>query len=269
MWILFASLIAGVAAAFIYNRIDSIKFREISKDKRAILHYQHKQVFADMTTVPKFTFDQFLKFYNLNPEAWEIMSVTNFLFIPARVKYEEYNPLTIWEKIYRTNYEYYPIFWYDNYEFKKHQQNELQKKQNEATKQILEFVQADIDKIRAENEATLQKTEEVLMQSLQNLRKEATERRMTSNGVVEDTYYCGVESNGKIAKVVTEKQLYPNDIPLANILPSRLGYKIVYQGQNIDINNLTIGDVVATVGKDGFIELIQKISEKEFTKLSQ
>ncbi len=215
MWGLFVSLIVGVVAAVIYNRINSMKFREISKDTNASLSYQHNHILIDMTTVPKFTFDQFLKFYNLNPEAWEIMNNKNFLFVPARVKYEKYKAHG-YNNYYYTDYKYYPIFWTNNYEFKrychwateqfeKRQKNEIQKKQNEATKQILEFVQADIDKIRAENEATLQKTEAVLTQSLKNLREEAKTRRMTSNGIVEDTYYCGIESDGKIAKVVTEK----------------------------------------------------------------
>jgi hypothetical protein len=202
-WLL--SILCGLIASFIYGLYHS-PYNDFVKDTDYNFQYQYEKVQINGASLPKFTFSQFLKFYNLNPNAWEIMNEQDFYPIPARleivVKKYNYLPNT-------TYYFYHPIFFTNATEFwkyckwaKKQFKNIRNKAANEATKKVIELVQMDIDKIREENEKTLEQTEEILTQSLNNLRKEYTERTVINDQTVDCNHYCGVESDGTIAKVI-------------------------------------------------------------------
>ena len=152
--------------------------------------------YGEGKNLPTFTFEQFLKFYNLNPEEWEIFDEDNKIVLPAR---------NLGKHNYSYNYDYQPIFFTNMFEYKKYRDwasikaNELKKtkaleQKNKAEKTILEAIQKDMNAI--------QQTEDELTKIINN--SNYTENHiMTSSG---DTYiertYCGVESNGKKVRIV-------------------------------------------------------------------
>ena len=148
--------------------------------------------------LPTFTFEQFLKFYNLNPEEWKIVDKQDKITLPAR---------NLGTHGYIYSYNYQPIFFTNMFEYKKYRDwatekvNELKKikaleQRNKAEKTILKAVQKDMDAI--------QQTEDELTKIINNSNYNYTENHiMTSTG---DTYiertYCGIESNGKRVRIV-------------------------------------------------------------------
>ena len=108
--------------------------------------------------LPTFTFEQFLKFYNLNPEEWEIFDEDNKIVLPARNLGGH--------KGYSYYHDYQPIFFTNMFEYKKYRDwatekvNELKKikaleQRNKAEKIILKAVQKDMDAIQqTEDELT-------------------------------------------------------------------------------------------------------------------
>lgn len=58
--------------------------------------------YGEGKNLPIFTFEQFLKFYNLNPEEWEILDEDNDVVLPARNLGKHRN--------YSYEYDYQPIF---------------------------------------------------------------------------------------------------------------------------------------------------------------
>ena len=155
-----------------------------------ILHGEGKNL-------PTFTFEQFLKFYNLNPEEWKIVDKQDKITLPARNL-----------GIYGTySYNYQPIFFTNMFEYKKYRDwatekiDELKRiktleQRNKAERIILKAVQKDMNAI--------QQTEDELTKIINNSNYNYTENHiMTSTG---DTYiertYCGVESDGKRVRIV-------------------------------------------------------------------
>lgn len=189
--------------------IDLINYLCAKSEKNALSEYKYKKILIDVSTLPRFTFSQFLKFYNLNPDSWEFMNKENYFEIPAKVEYKEYKTL-IGLNTYTgyKDYYYHPIFFTNMFEYFKYKKwakdkfKEVTKKANmerqtNATKEFVALVQEDIDAIRSENERILQETEDTLCKSLTNLRREEKERKMVDGELCESTVYCGVESNGK------------------------------------------------------------------------
>lgn len=156
--------------------------------------------YGEGKNLPTFTFEQFLKFYDLNPEEWKIFDEDNKMAVlPAR---------NLGEHRYCSYiYDYQPIFFTNMFEYKKYRDwanvkaNELKKikaleKKNKAEKTIFEAVQKDMNAI--------QQTEDELTKIIDNSNDNYTENRiMTSDG---ETYiertYCGIASDGKRVRVV-------------------------------------------------------------------
>lgn len=163
--------------------------------------------YGEGKNLPLFTFEQFLKFYNLNSKEWEILDKDNEIILPARNLGGH--------KGYSYYHDYQPIFFTNMFEYKKYRDwavekaNELKKikaleKRNEAEKTVLEAVQKDMDAI--------QQTEDELTKIINNSNYNYTENHMmTSTG---DTYiertYCGIESDGKRVRIVKQYKLDEN-----------------------------------------------------------
>ena len=162
--------------------------------------------YGEGKNLPTFTFEQFLKFYNLNPEEWKIFDEDNEIVLPARNLGKH--------KDYSYEYDYQPIFFTNMFEYKKYRDwanvkaNELKKikaleKKNKAEKTILEAVQKDMN-------AVVQQTEDELAKIINNSNY-SDNHIMTSNG---DSYiertYCGVESNGKRVRIVKQYNIDEN-----------------------------------------------------------
>ena len=155
--------------------------------------------YGEGKNLPTFTFEQFLKFYNLNPEEWKIFDEDNDIVLPARNLRKHGG--------YSYEYDYQPIFFTNMFEYKKYRDwanvkaNELKKKKafeqkNKAEKTILEAVQKDMNAV--------QQTEDELTKIINNSNYNYSDNHiMTSNG---DSYiertYCGVESNGQRVRIV-------------------------------------------------------------------
>ena len=155
--------------------------------------------YGEVKSLPTFTFEQFLKFYNLNPEEWKIFDIDNKIVLPARNlgRHDGYS----------YEYDYQPIFFTNMFEYKKYRDwanakvDELNKKKafeqkKKAEKTILEAVQKDMNAV--------QQTEDELTKIINNSNYNYSDNYiMTSNG---DSYiertYCGVESDGKRVRIV-------------------------------------------------------------------
>lgn len=156
--------------------------------------------YGEGKNLPTFTFEQFLKFYNLNPEEWKIFDENNKIALPAR-KLGKHSDYISYE------YDYQPIFFTNMFEYKKYRDwanikaNELKKtkaleQKKKAEKTIFEAIQKDMNAI--------QQTEDELTKIINDSNYDYTENHMmTSTG---DTYiertYCGVESNGKRVRII-------------------------------------------------------------------
>ena len=156
--------------------------------------------YGEGKNLPTFTFEQFLKFYNLNPEEWKIFDTDNKIVLPAR-------NLGKRKTYFRCEYDYQPIFFTNMFEYKKYRDwanikaNEIKKtkdleQKNKAEKIIFEAVQKDMNAI--------QQTEDELTKIINNSNYNYSENHiMTSDGetYIEKTY-CGITSNGKRVRVV-------------------------------------------------------------------
>jgi len=141
-------------------------------------HYLH----INGKELPHFTFKQFIHFYNLNPDSWELHTKDDEP-IPAKLEEEIYyknNSYSYgYKKIKCTNYICHPIFFTNVFEYrkfykwlkkkiKKEDNIKNQKKSNEATKKICELVQKDIDDARKNMEKALNETEVTIINVLKN-----------------------------------------------------------------------------------------------------
>jgi hypothetical protein len=155
--------------------------------------------YGEGKNLPIFSFEQFIKFYNLNPEEWEIFDKDSEITLPARNlgKHRDYT----------YEYDYQPVFFPNMFEYKKYHDwavekaNELKKvkaleKKNQAERTILEAVQKDMNAI--------QQTEDELAKIISNSNYNYSENHTVTN--TGDTYiertYCGVASNGKKVRIV-------------------------------------------------------------------
>jgi len=155
--------------------------------------------YGEGKNLPAFTFEQFLKFYNLNPDEWKIFDEDNKITLPARKLGRHAG--------YSYEYDYQPIFFTNMFEYKKYRDwadtkaNELKKikaleQKNKAEKTILEAVQKDMNAI--------QQTEDELTKIINDSHCKYTENRMMTN--TGETYtertYCGVDSGGKRVRII-------------------------------------------------------------------
>lgn len=176
-------------------------YLNIKKDNNIHICYKnaYNNWYGEGKNLPTFTFDNFLQFYNLNPEEWQIMDTDGKVALPAR---------KIDQKVYYSyEYDFQPIFFTNMFEYKKYRDwvdikiNELKKtkaleQKHKAEKIILEAVQKDMNAI--------QQTENELTKIINNSNYNYSENHiMTSTG---DTYiertYCRVDSDGKRVRIV-------------------------------------------------------------------
>lgn len=189
--------------AFLTTRLIKliIPYFNIKNDKNIHICYDlaYNNWYGEGKNLPTFTFEQFLKFYNLNPEEWKIFDEDNKMALPARNLGKHRN--------YSYEYDYQPIFFTNMFEYKKYRDwatekvNEIKKnktleQKNKAERTILEAVQKDMDSI--------QQTEDELTKIISDSRYNYTENRMmtdTGETYIERTY-CGVASDGKRVRIV-------------------------------------------------------------------
>ncbi len=192
--------------AFLINYFIIFPYFSIKNNKNICIYYDnaYNNCYGEGKNLPKFTFERFLQFYNLNPEKWKIFDRNNKVTLPARNLGGH--------KGYSYYHDYQPIFFTNMFEYKKYRDwavekvDELKKmkvleQKHKAEKTILEAVQKDMDAI--------QQTENELTTIINNSNYNYTENHMmTSTG---DTYiertYCGVASNGKPVRIVKQYKL--------------------------------------------------------------
>ena len=186
-----------------------VPYFDVKKTGNLHIYYgkSYSSWYGEVKNLPTFTFEQFLKFYNLNPEEWKIFDIDNKIVLPARNLGRHAG--------YSYEYDYQPIFFTNMFEYKKYRDwanikaNELKKikaleQKNKAEKIILEAVQKDMNAI--------QQTENELTKIINNSNYNYSENHiMTSTG---DTYiertYCGVDSDGKRVRIVKQYKLNEN-----------------------------------------------------------
>ena len=159
----------GVFISF-YLMVIYAEYIDYAADTDYTFPYKKRTLRINGPTLPRFTFKQFLRFYNLNSNAWEIYYVNgDWNSLPARLQ----------------NNQYYPIFFTNAFEYWKYtrwakkmaSQSEGQnnnQKQYENTKKIISFIQEDINKIQIDYKNNLSNTENTLTTALENLKKERT-----------------------------------------------------------------------------------------------
>ena len=175
-----------------------------NKDIHICYNDAYNSWYGEEKNLPIFTFEQFLKFYNLNSEEWEIFDEDHKIVLPAR---------NLGKHNYSYKYDYQPIFFTNMFEYKKYRDWAVEKakelkrikaleKKNKAKKTILEAVQKDMNAI--------QQTEDELTKIINNSNY-SENHIMTSTG---ETYiertYCGVESNGKKVRIVKQYKIDEN-----------------------------------------------------------
>ncbi len=203
MGLIIFGIIFGLTAilGFIIPKI--IEYNSLKNDNNYYYIY-HSLTYSDFYNAvkdfPVFTFTQFLKFYNLNPDSWVIYIDNEIAPLPAKRGKNLHG--------YYNSRVYHPIFFtniFEYFKYKKWAKNKLKEttkkanmeKQTAATKEFIALVQEDIDTIRSENEKILQETEDTLCKSLTNLRQESKARILKDGKLYENTIYCGIESNGQ------------------------------------------------------------------------
>ena len=156
--------------------------------------------YGEGKNLPTFTFEQFLKFYNLNPDEWKIFDEDKKMAVlPARKLGRHRN--------YSYEYDYQPIFFTNMFEYKKYRdwanvklseskKTKALEQKKKAEKTIFEAIQKDMNAI--------QQTEDELTKIINNSNHNYSENHiMTSAG---DTYiertYCGIDSDGKRVRIV-------------------------------------------------------------------
>ena len=177
-----------------------------TKDFRICYDLAYNNWYGEGKNLPTFTFEQFLKFYNLNPEEWKIFDEDNKMALPARNLGKHGN--------YSYEYDYQPIFFTNMFEYKKYRDwadikaNELKKikafeQKNKAEKTILEAVQKDMNNICKENTDIISQTENDLAANFKNLTVTEKQQFMTDDGeTIQQEMYCGIASNGHHVRVI-------------------------------------------------------------------
>lgn len=170
-----------ISIVFIDFLVWKLRYNNVMK-KEHTYTYTYGSLDIKVDELPRFKFDQFIKFYNLNPESWELWTKYN-TYLPAKKSYEDYPVSTGYctKQYYRTYY--YHVIGFPNiieyrkyYKWAKSKQHKMllnnqTKAQNAATKKICELVQKDIDAARADLEQALNQTENTLTEVLQRERK--------------------------------------------------------------------------------------------------
>ena len=127
----------------------------IRYNTREIIYKLDDYLFSSsLETLPKFSFQQFLNFYNLNPDMWLLTDDHDKIVnIPCRIEWRVPNEI----KRYERTFDYYPIFFTNWIELKKYQhwvkqyfkekeEQKIKEERNQATKEFCELVQKDIDR---------------------------------------------------------------------------------------------------------------------------
>lgn len=141
--------------------------------------------------LPRFSFNQFLQFYKLNPDQWEFHNGKEIFDYPARLEINKHQTVNFPSQFW-CEYFYYPIFFTDmienrkykkwaKKEFKRIKNIENNKAQNEATRKIIGFVNEDIEEAKAEMVKALNETEKTLTDTLTRLNKEQIPYFITDN----------------------------------------------------------------------------------------
>lgn len=204
-WIIFGIIFGpSTILGFIIPKI--VEYNSLKNDNNYHFNYSpytYTDFYNATKDLPTFTFAQFLKFYNLNPNSWVICNHSKELApLPAKRGKDLSNYSCSYSRVY------HPIFFtniFEYFKYKKWAKNKLKEvtkkddieRQTAATKKFVALVQEDIDAIRLENEKILQETEDTLCKSLTNLRQESKTRVLKDGELYEDTVYCGIESGGK------------------------------------------------------------------------
>lgn len=192
-------------SAFLITYLIKLIFPYLNVKNDSNIHIYYKDAYNNWyskgKSLPTFTFDNFLQFYNLNPKEWQIMDTDGKVVLPAR---------KVAQKVYYGfDYDFQPIFFTNMFEYKKYRDwaaekvKEMKKEKNnenrnKAEKAILEAVQKDMDSI--------QQTEDELTKIINNNPYNYTENCMMTNtgeANIERTY-CGIDSNGKRVRIVKQ-----------------------------------------------------------------
>ena len=212
-WIIFG-IIFGLTAilGFIIPKI--IEYNSLKNDNNYHYIYHsltHSDFYNAVKDFPVFTFTQFLKFYNLNPDSWVFYKDNKIAPLPAKrgKNLHGYYNSRVYHPIFFTNiFEYFKYKRWAKNKLKETAKKDNMEKQTTATKEFVALVQEDIDAIRLENEKVLQETEDTLSKSLTNLRQESKARILKDGKLYENTIYCGIESNGQPVQAYVSSMEY-------------------------------------------------------------
>lgn len=162
-------IIVGYIITFLWSKTskykDKIKQEHCIKyNTRELINRLDNAIFnSTLETLPKFSFQQFLHFYNLNPTMWLLTDDRDKIVnVPCRI---EWRP-SIQVKQFDRVFDYYPIFFtnwieFEKYKrwvkrhFKEEKERQIQEERNQATKEFCEIVQKDIDKAYADLNASI------------------------------------------------------------------------------------------------------------------
>ena len=199
-------IILGICAILIWFIYWGCSYLNVTWDKNYPLYYSSKSIYINGETLPKFSFKQFKKFYNLNPDSWEIFNKDGIFPCPAKYNSKTYS---MGCGFYGMERHYTPIFFTNIFEYRKYRKwakklwkksyiNANNKEINENTKKVIELVQQDIDEVRKNYEKTLSETEDTLAKVLKNLRIDASKHYYVNDKkeIVAVTFYDGVEGKG-------------------------------------------------------------------------
>lgn len=156
VWLIFiGSIITLIISIFLLTLY--LDYTKIFKVESSYVQYGNTCIrIPNGHKLPKFTFNQFLKFYNLNPESWYLKGYTDG-FLNEQEYYVPVKKDGKYHSIYFTNFYNYLryVSWYEN----KHKEETVEKEtkiRNEATEEFCASIQKDIDKIRVKrNEALI------------------------------------------------------------------------------------------------------------------
>lgn len=174
-WILFIIISSSILIDYLFWIIEYNGILNANHQ----FNYKHNIANAEGKELPQFSFNQFLKFYNLNPESWELCTKYN-TYVPAKIKYDSYKVSTgFHSSFYETNFIYHPIFFTNIFEYRKYKKwakkqkedmknLQYQKTKNAATQDFCKLVQEDIDTARKNMENALNETETTIIKVLKN-----------------------------------------------------------------------------------------------------
>lgn len=177
-----------------YNKLQHSTVR-IYNDKRYGWYGYDEKIIKDFPTI---TFDQFKDFYLLNPESWSLKD--------CRVVKDNNDELSLtftyqeWKK--------YKKFKEQVAEEKRLQQErianqKLEKEKTETTRKILESVQKDIDKIRAESEKEFEEVKRVVETATCEHEWQYVQKKLHESNFMVDIFVC--KKCGQIKVVRSDK----------------------------------------------------------------